>query len=404
MYQMFLPRVPSHSSHDTNMIQSLCVKKEILIVIPSYRILVFHLPSRKLWTERVIELFPIGDERGRFSFVIRVVRSLCFFSIFWVTGLVALAIDGITIFWLSWLVLMMVPNCIIGLMIFVMSGWFSNRWNWFFDWSSHILELSESEFEKFRDRLERFITSFYPCFAIALVIFITTAILPQLYWIIELRTLARLYWWFGFSFVSSLIIATGLWMIISMWIGVFLTFRQPLNLKLSRWTNRDFRPLAIWSLKVSLLYFLYFTIFVVNNLMFPWMSVFSWMSIEFVTIVVFIILIGVLAFLMPFYSIHRTLVKLKQRELQEIEEDTNLLMQKLNEALKRDATIASKNSTTLIVSLNARLNILQIRERKANEVDEWPIDPNVLSMLLMIVLIPILTQIVIDILFGFFRV
>lgn len=138
--------------------------------------------------------------------------------------------------------------------------------------------------------------------------------------------------------------------------------------------------------------------------MFPWMSVFSWMSIEFVTIVVFMILIGVLDFLMPFYSIHRTLVKLKQRELQEIEEDTNLLMQKLNEALKRDATIASKDSTTLIVSLNVRLNILQIRERKANEVDEWPIDPNVLSMLIMIVLIPILTQIVFDILFGFFRV
>lgn len=358
------------------------------------------MPKKLFWTERVIELFPIGKQRGGISFgVLLFVRSLFFFSIFWLTGFLAIAIDGMAIDNLSLLTQQMTFFCIIGFLTFVGSWWFRNQWTWFFNWTRHILKLSEPEFGRFRDKLERLINSFFPCLAIALIIFILNA-LPQLdllYSGLILHPLMFAYWWCFMTFMLTLFLATSFWMIISLWIVTFLTLRQPLDLTLSRRTSEEFRPLALWSLKASLLYFVGIVILVFYESIQRWL----WGTALYAAVVGFLILIGVLAFLLPFYNIHRALVKFKKRKLREIEEESSKLIQESNDVSAKYPAGDSKDRLMLITS---RLVNLHIKERTVTEADEWPIDTTILSMLAGIVLTPILTTIIIDTILGIFAV
>lgn len=357
-----------------------------------------YLPKRRLWTERLFDLFPIGNVHSRVSFiVVRLVRFLCFSSVFWITGFVVVIIQGMNSLIgmpLLFLVALNMTYFSVGaFIVFLMSGWFRNKWSWFFEWSALLLKLSEPEFNKLRDRLERFINSFYPCLAFAFATYIGFTIVPQLNTLIEAIERPSFYWYVGMTFVSNLFIGTGLWMTVSMWIAIFLTFRQPLNLELSRRINRDFRPLAVWALKVSLIYFAYLTLSIVmQSPAFNPVS-YLWGTNLFVIVMGLMILLGVFAFLLPFYNIHRTVVKLKQQELEAIEEESNKLMQELTETLAKYPAGDSKDNISLI---NSRLNILHIRERSVTEADEWPIDMTILSILFGIILIPIFTEIIIN--------
>ena len=116
---------------------------------------------------------------------------------------------------------------------------------------------------------------------------------------------------------------------------------------------------------------------------------------------IFFILFGVVAFLLPFYNIHRALVKLKKRELEEIEEETDKLIQELTETSPKHPAGHSKDH---IIEITSSLVSLHIRERSVAEADEWPIDITVLSILAGIVLTPIITKIIVDIFYGAFVV
>jgi len=306
---------------------------------------------------------------------------------------------------LSWFVENMTATSIIVLLTFVISGWYSNRWDWFFDWSSRILGLSEPEFKRLRERLERLITSFFPCLAIALFLFglyvMSVSLQPEAFRFEGFPMYVSNYWWICTSFMITLLLGLGVWLIISMWIGVYITFRQPLNVKLSRWTSRDFRPLAIWSLKASLLYFIGSTILLV--ILF-YVGLISGGIPGFAVSTAPSIIIGVMAFLLPFYNIHRTLVKLKEQELEKIEEESNKLTQELTETMAKHPTGDSKDHLMRTMSHLINLNILHIRERNVVEAEEWPIDTTVLSIFSAILLTPILTQILIEVLFGVFMV
>lgn len=360
-----------------------------------------YLSKRMLWTERVFDLFPIGNVHDRVSFiVVRLVRFLCFSSIFWITGFVAIIIQGMTspsgILLLPWVMLEMTYFSVGVFIIFVMSGWFRNKWNWFFGWSAHMLKLSEPEFDKLRDRLERFVNSFYPCLAFALATYVSFVIMPQLGTLIGAIERAPFYWYVCVTFVVHLFIGTGLWMTVSMWIAIFLTFRQPLNLELSRRTNKDFRPLAVWALKVSLIYFAYLSFsMVMQSPAFTPLS-YLWGTSLFVVAVGLMILVGVFAFLLPFYNIHRVLLKLKRHELEEIEKESGKLTQELAEIVKQPRG----DSRDTIILINTRLISLQIRERSVSEADEWPIDITTLSILAGIVLIPIFIEMIISFIFS----
>lgn len=300
---------------------------------------------------------------------------------------------------LSLLTQQMIVFCIIGFFVFVGSWWFRNQWTWFLDWTRRILKLSDPEFGRFRDKLERLINSFFPCLAIASVIFFLN-LLPQvdlLYSNLILHPLVFAYWWCFMTFTYILFLATGLWMMISLWIVTFLTLRQPLDLTLSRRASEEFRPLALWSLKDSLFYFVAIAILV----FYEYIQSFLWGTILYSVIVGFLILIGVLAFLLPFYIIHRALVKFKKQKLREIEEESFKLIQESNDVSAKYPVGDSKERLMLITS---RLVNLHIEESSVTEADEWPIDTTILSMLAGIVLTPILTKIIIDTILVIFAV
>jgi hypothetical protein len=285
-------------------------------------------------------------------------------------------------------------------LVLVVSGWFHNKWDWFFGWSSRILKLSETEFGKFRDRMEKFINSFFACLVITLIIFISG--IPSFNLIIKefgptvLRPTVLAVMLAFSNFFIMLLVGTLLWIILSMWITFYVTLRQPLNLKLSHRADEEFRPLAIWSLKVLFVCFVLVAIVVVfvglGVLIVPGYA-------SYVGALVFFVTMGVLAFLLPFYNVHRVLMKLKERELLEIEGEHNRLMQDLAQTASKNHALHSEESMTQIINSQrvlVSLQVLQIRERRAKEADEWPIDTKILSILAGIVLVPILSQIIIN--------
>jgi len=286
-------------------------------------------------------------------------------------------------------------------LVSVVSGWFHKKWDWFFGWSSHILKLSEAEFGKFRDKMERVINSFYPCLAITLIIFSmggsSFALIMEEFGPTVLRPMVLAVFLAFDNFFIMLFMGTLFWIIISMWITFYVTLRQPLNLKLSQRADEEFRPLAIWSLKVLFVSFVLVPLFVV------FVSagvIFAPGSAGYVGSLVFFVIMGVLAFLLPFYNVHRVLVKMKKQELQEIEEEHDRIIRDLTGTRSTQAPDAEMHMTYLkgIVSLEA----LHSRERRAKEADEWPIDTTILSIMAGIILVPLISQIIINLLSAVF--
>jgi hypothetical protein len=357
------------------------------------------------WTERLFQLIPIGRERGSFAsfLAVRLIRSLCLTFILFLIGVLAVLIQGTS-------TLAQDPRSLIAygyffacvFLAFVVSGWFHSKWDWFFGWSSHIIKLSETEFGKFRDRMEKFINSSFACLIIALPFFIQFLMYSFPLFIKDWGAIMFVYMAFV-NFFMILFFGTLIWYIVSMWITFYVTLRQPLSLKLSPRTNEEFQPLAIWGLKIL------FVALVVVAIIF----VFYNLGIVFspggfaglVGSMSFIVVLGVIAFLLPFYHVHRVLVKLKKRELLEIEGESNRLMQDLAQtAFNNDALHSEENMTQIMNSQRAlvSLQVLQIRERRAREADEWPIDTTILSILAGIVLVPIISQIIINLLSTIF--
>jgi hypothetical protein len=352
-----------------------------------------------LWTQRLFQLIPIGKERGNFAsfLAVRLIRALCFTFIVFLIGVLAVLISpnktmsqdprGLEIYGYFFI-------CIF--LVFALSGWFHNRWDWFFGWSSHILKLNQIEFGKFRDRMEKFINSFLACFIIFLPFYIQFLIYSIPLFIKEYGAIVVGYLAFV-NFFLVLFFATLIWIIVSMWITLYVTLRQPLNLKLSPRTNEEFQPLATWGLKVLFVTFVLVAILVVfYNLG----IIFSpWGFVGFVGLLIFMVVLGVIAFLLPFYHVHRILIKLKKRELLEIEGEVNKLMEDLAQAPSNNNALHSEENITQIMNSQralARLHFLQIRETRTKEADEWPIDTTILSILAAIVLVPILSQILIN--------
>ena len=364
------------------------------------------MPKRMLLTERIFQLLPIGKERGSFAsfLAVRLIRSLCLTFIFVLTVVLASLVSGYTgsgytgsgFFAITGFAYFFT----VVFLVLVVSGWFHNKWDWFFGWSSHILKLSETEFGKFRDRMEKFVNNFFACLAIALILFISGVIPSIPLFINTFGSMALVVWALCLNFFLMLLLGTLIWVIVSMWITFYLTLRQPLNLKLSHRANEEFQPLAIWSLKVLFVTFVFVAIVVVfYNLG----VVFSPGGFTgFVGGLIFILILGVIAFLLPFYHVHRVLMKLKEQELLEIEVESNKLMQDLAQTAPKNHALHSEEHTTQIINSLASLQVLQIREERAKEADVWPINTTILSIVAGIVLVPILSQIIINFLSTIF--
>jgi hypothetical protein len=354
------------------------------------------LPKRMLWTEKLFQLIPIGKEGGSFaSFLkVRLIRSLC---LTFIVGLVAVPFylgAGFTISAFYGAVVSLVGmlfSLLVLFLVFVVSGWFQNKWDWFFGWSKSILKFSETEFNKFRDRREKLIDSFYACLAIA-VFFVILGMIPSMRIAMEelspmlLRPTVMLVFLIFTNSVFMLLLGTLIWIIVSMWITLFVTLRQPLNLKLSPHIDEEFRPLAIWGLKVLFIAFVLVVILAVFYILGILVSPSG--DVSFLELSAFIVILGVIAFLLPFYHVHRVLVKLKKQELHDIEEEHDRIIQNLT------GTAPVQSSDREAINSIISLEVLHIRERRAKDADVWPIDTAILSAMAGLVLIPILVNII----------
>ena len=358
-----------------------------------------------LWTERFFQLIPIGKERGSFAsfLMVRLIRAVCFVFILFLIVVLAALTSGFPLCYDVRCVNSLAPFGYFFAVLFVVlvvSGWFHNKWDWFFGWSGHIVKLSETEFGKFRDRMEKFINSSFACLVIALILFVLVVIPSIPLFVDVFGSTALLVLMLSLNFLFVLLLGTLIWIIVSMWITFSVTLRHPLNLKLSHRTNEEFQPLAIWGLKVLSVTFVLVAVFVVFYNLGIIYSPGGFAG--FVGGLIFFVILGVVAFLLPFYHVHRVLVKLKKRELLEIEGESDKLMQDLAQTASKSHALRSEERMSQIMSSLVSLQVLQIRERRAKEADEWPIDTTILSILAAIVLVPILSQIIINLLSAIF--
>jgi hypothetical protein len=346
-----------------------------------------------LWTERLFQLIPVGKEHGSFaSFLwVRLIRSICLTFVaflislpfWWLMGSTTHAYDTSPLTGLLYLWAM-------TFLAFAVSGWFQNKWDWFFDWSSHILKLSEVEFGKFRDRREKFVKSSLACLIITVILYVLSmpTFLPYMneqFGSSVLRPAVLLVYLAFTNFFMFSLIVTVLWIIVSVWITFYVTLRQPLKIRLSPHTNEEFRPLAIWGLKALFVTFVLIAIEVI----FTSLGVIIQMGgfTQYLVTLIFLATLGVLAFLLPFYHVHRVLVKLKKQELHEIQEEHDRIIQDLStESLQS----SDRDAINSIVSLE----VLHVRERRAKDADDWPIDTTILSAMAGLVLIPIVVNII----------
>jgi len=124
----------------------------------------------------------------------------------------------------------------------------------------------------------------------------------------------------------------------------------------------------------------------------------SLFEIMFSPIVVFIA-IGAVSVLFPFYNIHRTLLGLKKRELQRIEEEFEGLRRQLDEVLEKQLDQQFSNQT---IATMGRIFSLQMKERSVSAVPEWSIDISFLSRFLGLVFMPAIIRILVEIFNRFY--
>jgi hypothetical protein len=250
-----------------------------------------------------------------------------------------------------------------------------------------MLKLNESQFQKFYDKLARYRFSFFPCLLIAIVFGVFSGSNQLQQAVIEGLKL-HVVWNFSMNVFGWLLGGSVIWMFASIWLTIFLISRQPLNVKLSPKIIERFRELSMLALWFSLFYFLGVSI---GNI--PFLVEATALSILEIIVspYLFFIVIGITGILLPFYNIHTVLLKLKKQELSKIEEESEKLLQQLDEILIKPSVKQFRDKT---VAVMARLFSLQIKERHMKVAQEWPIDISFLSKLIGLCLIPIISRIV----------
>lgn len=337
-----------------------------------------------LWTELLFSYFPIDEN----VFWQQMLARLGFLFAFWLVGLVLHVFDGLMTVYLSALNLYVT---IFGTLFVILYGSYYVQRTLIGVTRNFrpILKLDDVEFQEFSERLEHYVYSFLPCLFIAIAFGIFLSDVPS-----QLQQLLveglRLYavWNLLASSLGSLLVGTAIWMFVSIWLTIFLMSRQPLNVKLSPETITRFRELSMFALWFSLFYFIGISIGNISIIT----NVFAISFLEMLTSpLLFFIAVGIVGILFPFYNIHLALLRLKKRELRDISEESELLLQQLDEVLAKKP---SRESSAQTISIMAHLFSLQMRERNTQAAQEWPIDVSFVSKLIVLGLIPIISRVV----------
>ncbi len=249
------------------------------------------------------------------------------------------------------------------------------------------LKLDEAGFESLKAKLDRWLCNFIVVFILALV-FVVMLNLDQVQSVAtdivggHLTAFdAVLVWTNLIFFFDALLLATAIWIVLSIWAGTFQISRQPINFKPVRYSN-EFRPMAVFSLKTTAFYFLIITIPALLNLYYS-QNIFN---LGFFYILV---LPGAVGFFAPHYNIHRTLKRERQTELEHLDKEIHHHTTKL-----RALHLSNTKDLEECVWLSSHIIALQALERRVAEADDWPLDFSIISTFMGLVIIPILVNFV----------
>ena len=336
-----------------------------------------------LWTELLFSYFPIDKQLFWQQMLAR------FFLLFalWLSGLLVHALDGLITVYISELNVYLSFGTLF--MILFGSYYVQRTLSKIIQNFRPMLKLDDLQFQKFSERLKQISYSFLPCLFLAIGFGVWAGAPNQLQQALTEGFKLHVVWNLSVNFFGWLLSATVIWMFVSIWLTIFLISQQPLNVKLSPETIMRFRELSMFALWFSLFYFLGVSI---GNI--PFLA--SAPALSLLEIVVspylFFIAIGIVGILFPFHNIHMALLKMKKQELSKISEESEQLLQQLDEVLAKQPTRQFSEQT---IAIMARLFSLQIKESHVKAAQEWPIDISFLSKLMVLGLIPIVSRIVV---------
>ena len=336
------------------------------------------------WIESLFSYFPIKREAVWSQMVAR----LGFLFGIWVLGLLAYSWDGLMADYLSELHIH-VPYLSTSFLVLLGSYFVQRELRRMIHRFRPMLKLDDQEFQKCSSNLNRCIFSFIPCLVIAVVLAVFTGVLSQFLQAFTEGVQLYIIWNLFFNSFGDLLTATAIWMFASIWLTIFVLSRQPLDITLSSETLAGFRELSVLALWFSGFYFI--GVSIANITYFTGAQSFS-LSEIFVSPYLFFIVLGVTGILLPFYNIHLVLVKMKERELARLTNESTRLVQQLDDALNHPQSSAQLDKH--IARIHYRLVSLQIKEQQAQLAREWPIDLDFVSKLLTLLLIPIISRIV----------
>lgn len=305
-----------------------------------------------------------------------------FLMLLWLSGLLAHSIDGLTEGYISdiWIYLSFFgPGFIVLFGSYMIQKSLPDTIASF----KALVDLDEPGFQSLTERIRRY--SFAPCALLALVFVSLLTDVPRGVQLMALEGVKlHILWETLFVSFMYLLVGTGVWLGVSIWLTVFLISRQPLKVELSPGLIGNFRGLSMLALWFSLFYFLAVSIGVAISVagrqtISPLEVVLSPMSL--------FIGIGIVSVLLPFYNIHRALLRLKRKELDDIATKYEDVRRRLNDSLRHP----EGGEAGTIAAMGSLLS-LQLRERKLRESPEWPIDIGFVSRLVSLVLIPAIVR------------
>lgn len=343
--------------------------------------------TRELWTELIFSYFPVDRDNIKQQILARI----AFLFAIWLLGLAAYSLDGLFIFYTSNL---QMAQSLFGTGFTVLLGSYLVQRALPDVIASFrpLVKLDDASFMKLSGRVQRYSRSFVPILVLSLVLaFSFAGVLREIFDIVTVGFSWHSVYFIFYIFFVYLLVGTGIWIGVSIWLTIFLVSRQPLNLELSSNIVEEFRGLSRLALWFSLFYFIALSIgggFAIIGS--PALAVLDIIISPFSLF----IMIGIISILFPFYNIHRTLLRLKKQQLREIEQEFQLLRQRLDTVVE-DKTHESDEG---VIKIIAYLLSLQIKEKGVHSAPEWPIDIGFLSKLLTVVLIPAIVRLGVEIL------
>lgn len=331
-----------------------------------------------LWPELMLRFFPIDKKK----FWQQMLSRFSFLFLLWFSGLVVYWIDGLTTTYLMELDIY-IRNFGMFFLIIIGSYYVQGTLRKIIHNFRPMLKMDTSQYQEFSARLERYSYSFLPCVIITIFFAFLTGALGQFQTALAEGLELHVIWNLFFDSFGSLLVGTAIWMFASIWLTIFLISRQPLSVKLSQQTIARFRELSMFALWFGLFYFVGVSIGNVSFL--TNVQTLTLYEIVISQYLLFVI-IGIAGILFPFFNIHLTLLKMKNEELTRISKESEHLLQTLDEAL-------AKQASDQTLSITARLFSLQLKEKRVKAAQEWSIDVDFLSKLIVIGLIPILSRI-----------